>query len=350
MQSPEADYLAALLADLKSETEFSQGRKLQSIFFGGGTPSLMSGATIARIIEAAEQQIGFADNIEITLEANPGTAEQQRFKDYRLAGVNRISLGAQSFDDGQLKKLGRIHQADEIVRAVEMAKQAGFQNFNIDLMFALPDQTVEAACQDLQRAISLQPTHLSWYQLTIEPNTVFYRRPPANLPDEDSQFDIFQAGQQLLQAQGYLQYETSAYALAGYACRHNVNYWDFGDYLGIGAGAHGKFTSHIHNQIKIGRRQKIRTPEHYLRSVDPCSHKQELTPPELRVEFMLNALRLRQGVPAGLFTARTGLPWSGIEPTILQLVKEGLLEANPSRLQPTEKGALFLNDVIARFM
>jgi oxygen-independent coproporphyrinogen-3 oxidase len=346
---PESAYVDALLSDLQQELPFAQGRKLRSIFFGGGTPSLMSGTSVAAILRAAEKTFGFEDNIEITLEANPGASEQARFRDYRTAGVNRISLGAQSFDDMQLQKLGRIHRAEETHRAVEALRNAGFDNFNLDLMFALPGQTLDAALQDLQQAIALAPTHLSWYQLTIEQNTVFYRERP-QLPDDDAQFDILQAGQQLLHAHGYAQYETSAYSQRGFQCVHNRNYWEFGDYLGIGAGAHGKVSMSTNSRMVLRRRQKTRTPEHYLRSLHPCSQDHAIPEEDVPLEFMLNALRLIDGVPRQLFSDRTGLPFSTIEPVVNQLIHDGLLVNDPARLAPTAKGALFLNDVVARFM
>jgi len=329
---------------------FAQNRTLCSIFFGGGTPSLMSGVAVARILDAAEKYIGFADNIEITLEANPGTVERQHFHDYRKAGVNRLSLGAQSFDDAQLQKLGRIHRADETRHAVDALRAAGFDNFNLDLMFALPEQTTNAALADLQQALALHPTHLSWYQLTIEPNTVFFSTPPAALPDDDMQFEIYQTGKQWLQQTGYEQYETSAYSQPGRQCIHNRNYWEFGDYLGIGAGAHGKVTQIEKGKLQVRRRQKTRLPAHYLKSVNPCSQDTVLTPEDLPVEFMLNALRLMEGVPRELFAARTGLPLAGITQTVNQLIQDGLLKADTKQLVPTPRGALFLNDVVSRFM
>jgi putative oxygen-independent coproporphyrinogen III oxidase len=346
---PEAAYIDALLKDLEMETGFAQGRKLDSIFFGGGTPSLMSGVAVEKILNAAEKKIGFAPNIEITLEANPGAAEQQRFKDYRKAGINRISLGAQSFNNVQLQNLGRIHRADETLRAVDMLHSAGISNFNLDLMFALPGQTLEQALADLQQAIALSPPHLSWYQLTLEPNTVFYSERPA-LPDDDLQFEIMQAGHALLAQHSYQQYETSAFSQKNRQCLHNRNYWEFGDYLGIGAGAHGKITIGEADTMSIRRRQKTRMPEHYLQSINPCSAEYELNPQDRIAEFALNALRLIDGVPRSLFTERTGLPFSLIEKTVHELINEGLLVSENSRFAPTQKGAWFLNDVVARFL
>ena len=346
---PEVDYVSALLRDLDSELAFVQGRKLHSIFFGGGTPSLMSGSAVEKILAAAEKGIGFDKDIEITLEANPGAAEQQRFKDYKQAGINRISLGAQSFNDTQLKKLGRVHCADETRHAVEMLHSAGFGNFNLDLMFALPEQTLDEALADLQQAIALAPPHLSWYQLTLEPNTVFYSDRPT-LPDDDLQFDMMQAGHRLLAQHGYAQYETSAFSKTGRQCLHNRNYWEFGDYLGIGAGAHGKVTVNDSDNLLIRRRQKTRIPEQYLQSLQPCSADTKLTQADCISEFALNALRLIEGVPRQLFTERSGLSFAHIENTVAELIREGLLVDDDARLAPTQKGAWFLNDVVTRFL
>lgn len=346
---PETAYIDALLHDLDAESAFGQNRKLHSIFIGGGTPSLMSAGAVEKILAAAEKKIGFEPNIEITLEANPGTAEQQRFRDYRAAGINRMSLGAQSFDNQQLQKLGRIHRADETLRAVEMLQRVGVTNFNLDLMFALPGQTLDEALADLQQAIALAPAHLSWYQLTLEPNTVFYSERPV-VPDDDLQFEMMLAGHALLAQHGYQQYETSAFSQRHKQCLHNRNYWQFGDYLGIGAGAHGKVTLQHESEMPIRRRQKTRAPEHYLQSVNPCSADHVLSDKDLVAEFALNALRLVDGVPRSLFTERTGLAFSVIESTVNTLIKEGLLVDDVSRLAPTQKGAWFLNDVVVRFI
>lgn len=348
-QLAEQDYLIALKRDLEQELPFVHGRKLESIFFGGGTPSLMSAHTVEAILNHAEKHIGFAKGIEITLEANPGTAEQARFKDYHQAGINRMSLGAQSFDDRQLKKLGRIHRADETIRAIGMLRQAGIDNFNLDLMFALPGQTMEEVMVDLQHAMDLAPPHLSWYQLTVEPNTVFYREKPA-LPDDDTQFEMLQAGHERLQKMGYIQYETSAFSKSGKACRHNRNYWEFGDYLGIGAGAHGKITFEHQGKLEIHRRQKTRVPEHYLQSINPCSSDQIIMDGDLSCEFAMNALRLVEGVPRRFFTERTGLPWSRIKDITEKLIQQDLLRHDPHMFAPTSRGALMLNSLLERFL
>jgi len=346
---PETAYLNALKRDLQLEMPFVQGRKLTSIFFGGGTPSLMSASVVGGILEFAQQQVGFATDIEITLEANPGTAEQQRFKGYRHAGVNRISLGVQSFDDSQLKRLGRIHNSAETFRAVEMLHQAGLENFNLDLMFALPNQTVDEALKDLQQAIDLFPPHLSWYQLTLEPNTVFYRQKPP-LPDDDLQFEIMQEGHLRLQQSGFSHYETSAFSKPGRQCRHNRHYWEFGDYIGISAGAHGKITEISDGKLKLHRRQKTRVPERYLQSVNPCSFDEPIAETDLPCEFAMNALRLIEGVPQSLFQERTGLPWVQIADIRNTLIQKKLLRDDPQQFVTTPQGALWLNHVLEHFL
>ncbi|MFZ2320426.1 MAG: radical SAM family heme chaperone HemW, partial [Pseudomonas sp.] len=257
---PEQEYVDALLADLDADLGRVHGRQLSSIFFGGGTPSLFSAAALGRLLAGVEQRIGFAADIEITLEANPGTFEQAKFQAYRQLGINRLSIGVQSFQADKLKALGRIHDGDEAIRAADMARAAGFDNFNLDLMHGLPDQSIEDALSDLRIAIAQQPTHLSWYQLTMEPNTVFWSQPPT-LPEDDTLWDIQEAGQQLLAEHGYLQYEVSAYARAGRQAQHNLNYWSFGDFIGIGAGAHGKLSS---PSGQIVRTWKTRLPKDYL--------------------------------------------------------------------------------------
>jgi putative oxygen-independent coproporphyrinogen III oxidase len=344
---PEEQYVTQLLRDLEYDLLYVQGRSLSSVFFGGGTPSLFSAAAIARILAGVQQRIAFDADIEITLEANPGTAEARKFQDFFTAGVNRLSIGVQSFNARHLQSLGRVHDSAQAVRAVEMAQTAGFQRINIDLMHGLPCQTEAQALADLQQAFSLGVTHLSWYQLTIEPNTAFYNQPPV-LPVDDELWDIQQAGAQLLQHQGFDQYEVSAFARSAKQSRHNLNYWNFGDYLGIGAGAHGKIT--LPETHRILRYSKTRLPRHYLeRSQDCLAEQHDLTRGDLPGEFMLNALRLRAGVPAALFSERTGLPLAQIELIWRQLQTRGLMEAG-SQLRATQQGYLFLNDVIAAFM
>lgn len=355
---PEAEYVAALRADLEQDVVLAQGRKLTSIFFGGGTPSVFSANAIAQILQDAERLIGFEKDIEITLEANPGTFEQERFSGFRAAGVNRLSIGIQSFNDVQLKLLGRVHGRDEALRAVDVARKAGFDNINLDLMHGLPQQSIDDAIADLQQAIALSPEHLSWYQLTIEQNTVFYSAPPI-LPEEEILADIQDAGQALLASAGYNQYEVSAYAQAGKQARHNLNYWKFGDYLGIGAGAHGKITQPDQNTIM--RLWKTRLPKHYLESqqkiTSPINGHQNsfagggevLTQESLPLEFMLNALRLNEGVDQEYFSQRTGLPLVALEPQWQKLTEKGLVEISAGKIRTTPMGLRFLNSVLEAY-
>ncbi|MCP1619081.1 radical SAM family heme chaperone HemW [Metapseudomonas otitidis] len=344
---PETDYVDAVLADLEQDLVHVHGRPLTSIFFGGGTPSLFSAAALGRLLEGIERRVPFAPDIEITLEANPGTFEQAKFSAYRQLGINRLSIGVQSFQGDKLKALGRIHDGSEAIRAADMARNAGFDNFNLDLMHGLPDQSLEDALYDLRTAIAQGPTHLSWYQLTMEPNTVFWSQPP-QLPEDDLLWDIQEAGQALLAEAGYAQYEVSAYARAGRQARHNLNYWTFGDFLGIGAGAHAKLSS---PEGRIQRTWKTRLPKDYL---DPAKAFQagarELDADELPFEFLMNALRLTDGVPAGLYPQRTGLPLADLAASRREAEAQGLLQADPARLAATPKGQLFLNDLLQRFL
>jgi len=344
---PETDYVDAVLADLEQDLIHVHGRPLTSIFFGGGTPSLFSAAALGRLLEGIERRVPFAPDIEITLEANPGTFEQAKFSAYRQLGINRLSIGVQSFQGDKLKALGRIHDGSEAIRAADMARNAGFDNFNLDLMHGLPDQSLDDALYDLRTAIAQGPTHLSWYQLTMEPNTVFWSQPP-QLPEDDLLWDIQEAGQALLAEAGYAQYEVSAYARAGRQARHNLNYWTFGDFLGIGAGAHAKLSS---PEGRIQRTWKTRLPKDYL---DPAKAFQagarELDADELPFEFLMNALRLTDGVPAGLYPQRTGLPLADLAASRREAEAQGLLQADPARLAATPKGQLFLNDLLQRFL
>lgn len=344
---PEEEYVDALLADLDADLQHVHGRPLTSIFFGGGTPSLFSDRALGRLLEGVERRVAFAGDIEITLEANPGTFEQAKFKGYRSLGINRLSIGVQSFQQAKLKALGRIHDGDEAIRAAYMARAAGFDNFNLDLMHGLPEQSIEDALFDLRTAISQGPTHLSWYQLTMEPNTVFWSQPP-ELPEDDLLWDIQEAGQALLAAEGYAQYEVSAYAKAGKQARHNLNYWTFGDFLGIGAGAHAKLSTPAG---RIQRTWKTRLPKDYL---DPAKAFQAgerlLAADELPFEFLMNVLRLSEGVPAELFSQRTGLPLQQLEQARREAERLGLLQADPARLVATAKGQLFLNDLLQHFL
>ena len=341
----EAGYVRHLLADLAHDLD---PRPIESIFIGGGTPSLFSAAAIAALLDGINRQSPLPENCEITLEANPGTFEQAKFADYRAAGVNRLSIGVQSFDAAQLHALGRIHNRDEAIRAVAIAEKAGFQRINLDLMFALPGQDVAGALADLRQATALAPEHISWYQLTLEPNTAFYANPPA-LPDSDTQIDIFEAGSAHLVAHGYRQYETSAWR-AGAPCRHNLNYWQFGDYIGIGAGAHGKISSHS----GITRTTRARHPRSYLAAMqgNPADavERFQVAPSELPFEFMLNAMRLTGGVPARLFQERTGHSLAAIARPLQEATRLGLIDPNPTLLRPTERGQRYLNDLLQLFL
>ncbi len=346
---PEREYTDALLRDLDSEIAAVRGRPLISIFFGGGTPSLFSGGAIARLLAGIRERLPLAADAEITLEANPGTAEAEHFAAYRAAGVNRLSLGVQSFRDEQLRALGRVHNAAGAERAFELARAAGFDNINLDLMYALPgERDAAGALNDLRRAIDFAPEHLSWYQLTLEPGTAFHRRPPA-LPDEDL-VDVVEAqGRALLASAGYARYEVSAHARAGRASRHNLNYWRFGDYLGIGAGAHGKLTIAGNGVI---RRVKQRNPPAYMRGAGtPAVVTEEIIGDrdQIIAEFMLCALRLCDGVPRSLFEERTGLPLSAVARGIEHARRLDLLERDDARLRPTTRGQRYLNDLIAMF-
>ena len=348
---PEAAYLAALLDDLEHGAPDAASRPLVSIFFGGGTPSLFSADSIGRIVERAVRRLGAAADLEVTLEANPGTVERGRFAAYRAAGVNRVSLGAQSFSDRHLAALGRIHARDETLAAVDELRAAGLENFNLDLMYALPEQSVDEALADLEQAIGLEPPHLSHYQLTLEPGTAFARRPP-RLPDDDAAYAMQLACQQRLAAAGYRHYEVSAYARAGRECRHNLNYWRFGDYLGIGAGAHGKVT--LADRHRVVRTARVQQPGRYLAAPRPDARLEEVREvpaADLAFEFCLNALRLNEGIDAAAFESRTGQPWSRIAGPVAEALGRGLLAARPDGgWVPTELGFRFLNDLQAMFL
>lgn len=348
---PVAAYVDALIADLEQDLPLVWGRPLHSVFFGGGTPSLFPPEAIARFLDAASARLRFAPDIEITLETNPGTAEHGRFAGYRDAGINRLSFGVQSFDDGCLHRLGRIHDAREAERALRMAQDDGFTNINIDLMYALPGQDAGMAEHDLERAFALQPTHISHYQLTIEANTVFAARPPADLPDHDAAFAIQSRCQALLADAGFEQYEVSAYARPNWQCRHNLNYWRFGDYLGIGAGAHSKITCAADASIR--RRWKAKNPRDYLAGAGTAAcigGEDDLASSQLPFEFMLNALRLVAGFPLSLFEQRTGLSRQVIADELAQAQARGWLDCNGEQVTPTELGRLFANDVILLFL
>jgi putative oxygen-independent coproporphyrinogen III oxidase len=347
---PQTEYVDALLRDLDQDLALAQSRTLQSIFFGGGTPSLFAADTIARILDGVAARLAFAPNIEATLETNPGTVEHAPFDGYLRAGVNRISFGVQSFDDAALKRIGRIHDASEAERAIKLAQDAGIGNINLDLMYALPQQTLDAALYDVEKALSLQTPHLSHYQLTLEPNTAFAANPPS-LPDEDSAWDMQEACQARLAQAGMGQYEVSAYARPGQECAHNLNYWHFGDYLGIGAGAHAKLTDAVTGAIR--RRWKVRAPRGYLEHAGTprgIGGDDPITAERLPFEFMLNALRLNAGFPQVDFAARTGLAHASIQPQLDNAVRRGWLELADDHVRATELGQRFLNDVIASFL
>ena len=345
---PEEQYLNALIEDLQNQLPDIWGRRIVSVFIGGGTPSLFSGESIHKLISTLRSHLNCLPNMEITMEANPGTVEQSKFNEFYSAGVNRLSIGVQSFDDAKLQSLGRIHSAAEAHRAMDVALKAGFENINLDLMFGLPGQTVEQGLDDLSQAIALSPKHISWYQLTIEPNTAFYSHPPVT-PDDEDVWNLQEQGQILLEQAGFQQYEVSAYAQKGSQCAHNLNYWRFGDYLALGAGAHGKLSRADTGEIR--RYWQLRQPKAYmLANADKkTSDWQVLQPDQLIFEFMLNALRLKNGFDIADFEANTGLKESVITQCCDQAIEEGLLLRQGARYLPSDKGYLFLNDLINRF-
>lgn len=344
---PEAAYLQALSRDLQEQAALPQaaGRRLTSIFMGGGTPSLFSPAAIGQVLEEARGLFGFEQDIEITLEANPGTIERGRFAEYAAVGVNRVSLGAQSFGAQQLKVLGRIHSAADTARGAEELHAAGIANFNLDLMYGLPEQDVAGARSDLRQALALAPAHISHYHLTMEPGTVFGAQPPP-LPDEDSIEGMLAACAEELAGAGLAHYEVSAYARSGRQCRHNLNYWTFGDYLGVGAGAHGKLTDVAANTIL--RTTHTREPRRYQAGT-PLAVR-TVTPAEVPFEFMMNALRLTEGFEASLFEGRTGLSFDEVAPTLLSQQARGLLGRDEGRWTPSLTGQRFLNDLLLEFL
>jgi oxygen-independent coproporphyrinogen-3 oxidase len=348
--APKRRYLDALLIDLQAESARAPDREIQSVFLGGGTPSLFSPDEINEILDGVRAFFTMSPDVEITMEANPGTVECGSPAGYRAAGVNRLSIGAQSFDDSLLSVLGRIHSSADIIAAVEDSKAAGFQNINIDLMHGLPGQSIDMALADLAAAVQLQPMHISWYQLTLEPNTVFYARPPANLPDDDLAYEIQDRGQALLAAHGFEQYEVSAYARDKRRCLHNLNYWLFGDYLAVGAGAHGKITG----PDGIGRYQKPANPQQYMmgQEANPAATEMTLLTPAERVfDFMLNALRLNDGFDEAIFEQRTGLSGSDLIEAAGSAMDKGLIQRSDGlHWRPTELGGRFLNDLQAEFI
>jgi oxygen-independent coproporphyrinogen-3 oxidase len=341
---PEAAYIDALLRDLETELPGVWGRRISSIFIGGGTPSLFSAAAIARLLSGIRALIPVTATAEITLEANPGTAEAERFSGYREAGVNRLSIGVQSFQDRYLQALGRIHDGRQAERAVALARTAGFDRINLDLMFGLPGQTPQDAARDLDTALDLNPGHLSYYQLTLEPNTPFHRAPPS-LPLDDRIDDIHQQGIEGLHKAGYRRYEISAFSQPGQECRHNLNYWQFGDYLGIGAGAHAK----VSGPAGIVRRWRHRHPKQYM-DQPTMAGERHLDEQDLRLEFMMNALRLIDGVPATLFWERTGQAPESLEHELAVARERGLLDPDAEVLRPTELGICWLNELLVTFI
>ncbi len=348
-QFNESAYISALLDDLEQELHYAQSRPLQSIFIGGGTPSLFSADSYQRLLKGIEQKLPFAKDIEITLEANPGSSEREKFQGYRTAGVNRLSIGIQSFDADKLKKIGRIHNQQDALQAAIAANDAGFDNFNLDLMYALPQQTLEQAISDVQTAISLQPSHLSCYQLTLEPNTTFYRQPP-QLPNSDQAWAMQKQLQKELAQAGFMQYEVSAYAHQKRYCRHNLNYWQYGDYLGIGAGAHGKISQ---EDGQIVRYWKQKHPKKYLQTAAHPERIGETIAVDNKArnfEFMLNALRLKQGFSIELFEQRTQQPFELIQATVTKQCEKGLLQMTQNTITPTERGYGFIDSMLNDYL
>jgi putative oxygen-independent coproporphyrinogen III oxidase len=348
---PEKEYIAALIADIESALPLIWGRRVGSVFFGGGTPSLLSGEGLDELLTAFRARLILLPNAEITLEANPGTVEAEKFAAFRAAGVNRLSLGIQSFNPAHLQALGRIHDDRQARRAIEIAA-AHFDNFNLDLMYGLPGQTLEQALSDVETALSFAPPHLSCYQLTLEPNTAFAAAPPL-LPESDCCADMQDAIEARLAAAGYTHYETSAFAKPGHQCAHNLNYWQFGDYLGIGAGAHSKLTLHDRGAWEVRRQMRWKQPKQYLTQVSkgqPIHETFAVAAAELPFEFMMNALRLNQGFDAQLFENRTSLPLLHIEGELRQAEQDGLIVRKLQHIAPSDQGRRFLNRLLERFL
>jgi len=346
-EAPEQDYVQALIADLELALPQIWGRRVYSVFFGGGTPSLFSAHAIEELLAAFRARLNLAADAEITLEANPGTFESAKFRDYRACGVNRLSIGIQSFNPAKLQALGRIHDGDEARRAIGIA-QAHFDNINLDLMYALPQQTLQEAEQDIDAAQGFRTTHLSAYHLTLEPNTLFYRHPPP-LPDSELAADMQEMIEERLAGAGYVNYETSAFAQPGRECRHNLNYWRFGDYLGIGAGAHSKLSF----PDRILRQARYKQPREYLQRTAagaPVQEEHAVSPKDLGFEFMMNALRLAEGFEVGLFDERTGLALTAVERPLQEAMQRGLITRDHVRIAPTKRGQRFLNDLLQLFL
>ena len=344
------NYINALIADLAFHANDVDDRELTSIFIGGGTPSIFSASSIKRLLSAISEMLTLSENIEITIEANPGTMDQENFNGFRAAGVNRISIGVQSFSNQQLTKLGRIHDSKAAINSALAAKLAGFENINLDLMHSLPNQDSKSALKDIEQAIALNPTHLSYYQLTLEPNTAFYRQPPT-LPDTQTSWEIQQAGIQLLIEHGYSQYEVSAYAKDGYQCKHNRNYWQFGDYLGIGAGAHQKLSFNSSNSIV--RYEKPKHPQKYMSLIHDTkliTKTYTLSKEDIIFEFMLNALRLKHGFEQEQFERHTGLSLQEIEPNLHAHIEDGLLVMENNTVHCSERGYRFLDELLQSWL
>ncbi|WP_372858774.1 radical SAM family heme chaperone HemW [Pseudoalteromonas sp.] len=345
---PEAEYVQHLIDDLKADLHLVQGRKIHSIFIGGGTPSLLTGAAYTRLLNEVDSLIGLADNCEITLEANPGTVETGRFKDYVKAGINRISIGVQSMQNDKLKALGRIHGANEASYAAQQASEAGLNSFNLDLMHGLPGQSLDDALSDLKQIIALNPPHISWYQLTIEPNTQFASKPPT-LPQDETLWDIQEQGQALLAQAGYQQYEISGYAKPGFQCQHNLNYWRFGDYLGIGCGAHGKVTDAKTGVIT--RTEKVKHPRGYMDIIKPYLYKSwQVEQDDLAFEFFMNRFRLTEPCPIEDYSALTNQPLQSQQAALNKAINTGLLIEKDGHWQVSLKGHRFLNDLLELFV
>ena len=342
---PHDDYVAHLLADLDADLHLTAGRTVETIFIGGGTPSLLSSEAMQNLLDGVRARLPVSPTAEITMEANPGTVEADRFSGYQRAGVNRISIGVQSFSAEKLERLGRIHGPDEATRAAHLATDLGLRSFNLDLMHGLPNQTLEEALDDLRQAIALNPPHLSWYQLTIEPNTMFAYKTPV-LPDDDALWDIFEQGDKLLTAAGYQQYETSAYAKPGYQCQHNLNYWRFGDYLGVGCGAHGKLTQ---PDGRILRTVKVKHPRGYMQG-RYMDKQHEVESKELPFEFFMNRFRLLEAAPREEFAIYTGLEESSVRTQIDEAIAKEYMVETATHWQITEKGKLFLNSLLELFL
>ncbi|UCE89576.1 MAG: oxygen-independent coproporphyrinogen III oxidase-like protein [Pseudomonadota bacterium] len=347
---PERDYVDALIGDLEQDLPRVWGRSVTAVFMGGGTPSLFSPESIERLMAALRARLALRPDIEVTLEANPGTVEQAKFAEFRAAGINRLSIGAQSFNDDSLARLGRIHGRREALRAAESAHDAGLANFNLDLMFALPEQDLHSALEDLRTAMDLEPAHISHYQLTIEPNTLFHARPPS-LPHDDLAWEIQTQCQQLLQERGYTYYEVSAFARGDRQCRHNLNYWRFGDYLGIGAGAHSKLTDV--NRNSVSRTWKVKNPRDYLQAArggNFTAGERSLQRDDLALEFMMNALRLTEGFETALFAERCGIPIATVQAQLEQAEQRGWIQWDTQHLAPTADGLRFLNALLELFV